>query len=87
VRNTPIPKFRVTLSRKSVEIVTADDPYQAAIIASQGQGDVEVADVRLAVGRAPASTGIRTAAKTTKKVAKKRRPMSPEARAKLAQNS
>ena len=81
-----MPKYRVTLSRKSVEVVTADNPYQAAVIASRGRGDVEVADVRPAVGRAPASTGIRTAAKSTKKVAKKRRPMSPEARAKLAKN-
>jgi hypothetical protein len=81
-----MPKYRVTLRRNSVEIVTADNPYQAAIVASRGHGDVEVADVRPAVGRAPASTGIRTASKSVKKVAKKRRPMSPEARAKLAQN-
>ena len=79
-------RYRVTLRRTSVEIVTADNPYQAAIVASRGHGDVEVADVRPAVGRAPASTGIRTASKTVKKVAKKRRPMSAEARAKLAQN-
>jgi hypothetical protein len=81
-----MPKYRVTLSRKSVEIVTADNPYQAAVVASRGRGEVEVADVRPAVGRAPAATGIRTAARTVKKVAKKRRPMSPEARAKLAKN-
>ena len=82
-----MPKYRVTLRRASVEIVTADNPYQAAIVASDMFGDgVEVADVRPAVGRAPASTGIRTSSKTVKKVAKKRRPMSPEARAKLAKN-
>jgi hypothetical protein len=79
-------RYRVTLRRTSVEVVTADNPYQAAVVASRGRGDVEVADVRPAVGRAPASIGIRTAAKSVKKVAKKRRPMSPEARAKLAQN-
>ena len=79
-------RYRVTLRRDSVEIVTADNPYQAAIIAAQGQGDVEIADVRRAVGRAPASTGIPTASKSAKKVARKRRPMSAEARAKLAQN-
>jgi hypothetical protein len=79
-------RYRVTLRRTSVEIVTADNPYQAAIVASRGRGEVEVADVRPAVGRAPAATGIRTAARTVKKVAKKRRPMSPEARAKLAKN-
>jgi hypothetical protein len=35
-----MPKYRVTLSRTSVEIVTTDNPYQAAIVASQGHGDV-----------------------------------------------
>jgi hypothetical protein len=84
-------KYRVTLRRNSVEIVTADNPYQAAIVASDlfGEG-VEIADVRPAVGR-PTSNGTKTtpkksAKKSVKKVANKRRPMSPEARAKLAQN-
>jgi hypothetical protein len=83
-----MPRYRVTLRRTSVEIVTADNPYQAAIVASQGHGDVEVADVRPAVGRAPATarTTATKSAKSVKKVAKKRRPMSSEARAKLAQN-
>jgi len=81
-----MPRYRVTVRRISVEIVTADNQYQAAIVASRGNGAVEVADVRPAVGRAPASTGIRTAAKSVKKVAKKRRTLSPEARAKLAKN-
>jgi hypothetical protein len=82
-----MPKYRVTLRRNSVEIVTANNPYQAAIVASDLFGDgVEVADVRPAVGR-PASTVRKTPAKKSlKKVAKKRRPLSPEARAKLAQN-
>ena len=81
-------RYRVTLRRTTVEIVTADNPYQAAIVAADlfGEG-VEVADVRPAVGRAPSSTTRKAAAKkTVKKVAKKRRPMSTEARAKLAQN-
>jgi len=82
-----MPKYRVTLRRNSVEIVTANNPYQAAIVASDLLGEgVEVADVRPAVGR-PASTVRKTPAKKSlKKVAKKRRPLSPEARAKLAQN-
>jgi hypothetical protein len=86
-RGTPLSRYRVTLRRTSVEIVTADNPYQAAIVASDlfGEG-VEVADVRSAVGRAPATRTKTAAKKTVKKVAKKRRPMSPEARAKLAQN-
>jgi hypothetical protein len=83
-----MPRYRVTLSRTSVEIVTADNPYQAAILAAQGHVDVEVADVRPAVGRAPGA--VRSTAtkanKSVKKVAKKRKPMSPETRARLAQN-
>ena len=80
-------RYRVTLRRTTVEIVAADNPYQAAIVASDlfGAG-VEIADVRPAVGR-PISNATKTAAKkSVKKVAKKRRPLSPEARAKLAQN-
>ena len=80
-------RYRVTLRRNSVEIVTADNPYQAAIVAADQFGEgVEVADVRPAVGRAPSATVKAAAKKSVKKVAKKRRPMSPEARAKLAQN-
>jgi hypothetical protein len=80
-----MPRYRVTLRRSSVEIVVASNQYQAAIVARDMFGDsVEVADVSPAVGRPPVSTG--RAAKATKKVAKKRRPLSPEARAKLAQN-
>jgi hypothetical protein len=86
-RNALMSRYRVTLRRNSVEIVTADNPFQAAIVAADLFGDgVEVADVRPAVGRAPSTTTRNTAKKTVKKVAKKRRPMSPEARAKLAKN-
>jgi hypothetical protein len=82
-----MPRYRVTLTRSSVEIVEANNQYQAAIVARDLFGDsVEVASVAPAVGRPPVSAPGRKAAKTTKKVAKKRRPLSPEARAKLAQN-
>ncbi len=83
-----MPRYRVTLRRSSVEIVEASNQYQAAIVARELFGDsVEVADVAPAVGR-PAANGARSGAptKVAKKVAKKRRPLSPEARAKLAQN-
>jgi hypothetical protein len=81
-----MPRYRVTLRRSSVEIVEATNQYQAAIVARDLFGDsVEVADVAPAVGRPSTANGVR-AAKVTKKVAKKRRPLSPEARAKLAQN-
>jgi len=83
---SPMPRYRVTLRATTVEIVAADNPYQAAIVAAASRsGEVEVADVRPAVGRASGSAG-NTAKKPVKKVAKKRRKLSPEARAKLAQN-
>ncbi len=84
-----MPRYRVTLRRASVEIVEATNQYQAAIVARDLFGDtVEVADVSPAVGRPAAtkSAGTLGATKSVKKVAKKRRPLSPEARAKLAQN-
>jgi hypothetical protein len=84
-----MPRYRVTLRRSSVEVVEAANQYQAAIVARDLFGDsVEVADVTPAVGRPSNPNGVRSVApsKATKKVAKKRRPLSPEARAKLAQN-
>jgi hypothetical protein len=81
-----MPRYRVTLRRSSVEIVEASNQYQAAVVARDLFGDsVEVADVAPAVGRPSNANGARAAA-PAKKVAKKRRPLSPEARAKLAQN-
>ena len=76
-----MPRYRVTLRRSSVEIVEASNQYQAAIVARDLFGDsVEVADVAPAVGRPPVTQGAGAggATKTTKKVAKKRRPLSPE---------
>jgi hypothetical protein len=78
-----MPRYRVTLRRTTVEIVEAANPYQAAIAARDLGGDgVEIADVVPAVGRPSTSTVTRP----VKKAAKKQRPMSPETRAKLAQN-
>jgi hypothetical protein len=82
-----MPRYRVTLRRSSVEIVEASNQYQAAIVARDLFGDsVEVADVAPAVGRPPAANARSAGPAKAKKVAKKRRPLSPEARAKLAQN-
>jgi hypothetical protein len=86
-----MPRYRVTVRSTSVEIVEAANPYQAAVVASNGHdGGVEIADVRPAVGRVPSTISTVAATKTTKKavkkVVKKRRPMSAEARAKLAKN-
>src|SRR5436309_15072633 len=84
-------RYRVTLRVSSMEIVEANNPYQAAVVARDRHGDgVDIADVRPAVGRAPSTTGKTTAKKMVKKATKKatktRRRLSPEARAKLAQN-
>src|SRR4051812_19170868 len=83
-----MPRYRVTLRRSSVEIVEASNQYQAAIVARDLFGDsVEVADVSPAVGRPPVTQGGgNSGAAKVAKVAKKRRPLSPEAKAKLAQN-
>ena len=81
-----MPRYRVTVHSTSVEIVTADNPFQAAVVAAGSHGDgVEIADVRPAVGRAPSTTP-KEATKAMKKVVKKRRRLSPEVRARLAQN-
>jgi hypothetical protein len=86
-RGTLVARYRVTLRVSSIEIVDADNPYQAAVVASGRHGtDVEIADVRPAKGRAPSTTGKTTTNKTVKKAVKRRRPMSPETRAKMAQN-
>jgi hypothetical protein len=72
-------RYQVTLQRPLVEIIEADNPYMAAIVAARRYGDgVQVADVRPALGRAAA----------TKKSgpAKKKRTLSLQARAKLAKN-
>ena len=82
-------KYRVTVRVSSVEVVEADNPYQAAVVVSdRHDGTVEIADVRPAVGRAggASKTSAKKAGRSVKKVAKKRRTLSPEARARLAQN-
>jgi hypothetical protein len=85
-RENLMPRYRVTLRRSSVEIVEASNQFQAAIVARDMFGDsVEIADVAPAVGRPPVSAGGGRKA-PAKKAAKKRRQLSPEARAKLAQN-
>jgi hypothetical protein len=83
-------RYRVTLRTTTVEIIAAENPYQAAVVASaRHRGDVEVTQVAPAVGR-PASTKGRSRAvkkQAAKKVpAKKKRQLSPQTRAKLAQN-
>ena len=83
-----MPRYRVTLTRTTVEIVEAPNQFQAAIVANDlGGVGAEIVSVTPAVGRPAASSGTRTSPpKAAKKVAKKRKPLSPEARARLAQN-
>jgi hypothetical protein len=74
-----MPRYKVNLQRPSVEIIEANNPYMAAVVAAERYGDgVQVVDVRPAIGR--------VATATKKTPAKKRRTLSPEARAKLAKN-
>ena len=48
-----------------MEIVEANNPYQAAVVARDRHGDgVDIADVRPAVGRAPSTTRTTTAKRT-----------------------
>jgi hypothetical protein len=86
-----MPRYKVTLTRTSVEIVEAANQFQAAIVANEIGGDgAQILSVTPAVGRPTAATGARSGASApaskVAKVAKKRRPLSPEAKAKLAQN-
>jgi anti-anti-sigma regulatory factor len=61
--------------------------YQPAVVARALHGDgVEIREVRPAIGRAPSVTHKTTAKKVARKAVKKRRRLSPEARAKVAQN-
>src|SRR5262245_14671931 len=77
-------RYRVHVRTTSFEIVDADNPYMAAVVASGRHRDgAVIADVRPAVRRSAVKTAKK---KTTKTFAKKRRRLSPEARAKLAQN-
>lgn len=69
-------RYQVTVRTSTVEIVEAENPYMAAVTAAERHGkDAEVTDVR------PASNRTATAAP-----AKKKRQLSPEAKARLAQN-
>src|SRR5436309_1932177 len=84
-------RYRVTLQTTSVETVEAENPYQAAVLASaRHEGHVSVSQVTRAVGRpAAVRAGKRSSVKkraAKKAPVKKKRQLSPETRAKLAQN-
>jgi hypothetical protein len=73
-----VTKYRVTIRTLTDEIIDADNPYMAAVLA--GQDGREVVDVRPALGRP------RVKKKAAKKKSSERKPMSPESRARLAKN-
>jgi hypothetical protein len=80
-----MPRYRVTVRRTSIEVVEAGNQFMAALAVRDQYGDgVEISDVAPAVGRPPTRSGRQ--APRAKSVAKKRRPLSPETRAKLAKN-
>ncbi|MBV8952200.1 MAG: hypothetical protein JOZ99_15075 [Actinobacteria bacterium] len=76
---------------RTVEVIEADNPYMAALAARDRIGDgVEISDVTPAGGRARTTLGAngRRATKKARKATKvaKKRQLSPETRAKLAEN-
>ena len=80
-----MPRYRVTLTRTAVEIVEAANQFQAAIVANEiGGAGAEILSVTPATGRPGASPRPRTTGRPAAK--KARKPLSPEARARLAQN-
>jgi hypothetical protein len=88
-------KFRVTMKTTTVRTVEAENQFQAAIAASARHGgDVEVTQVTRAVGRAASMDGRKVVKKRSgakkagakKASPRKRRQLSPQAKAKLAQN-
>jgi hypothetical protein len=80
-RDLLMAKYRVTTTIESVQIIEAENPYAAAVLVGGN-----VTDVRPARGRLSGSARAGIGTKSAKKVAKKRKPLSPEARAKLAKN-
>lgn len=76
-----MPRYKVTV--KTVEVVEADNPFQAAAAVAVRDTGVEILDVaRTGPGRV--ATPKPAAPKVTEAPAK--RQLSPEAKAKLAQN-
>src|SRR5438128_606674 len=77
-----MPRYRVTIHLSSVETIEAANPYMAAAAAIERHGSgTTVTDVRPATGRPVGRTAATKAA-----AAKKRKPLSPAARARLAEN-
>jgi hypothetical protein len=80
-------RYRVIVRTTSTDVVDAENEYMAAVLVAERYGNgVEIAEVRPAVGRVAANgktNGAHNGAATAKK---KRRSLSPEAKARLAQN-
>jgi hypothetical protein len=68
-----MPKFRLTTTVECTTVVEAENPFQAAVLVGGN-----VSDLRPARGRVGGSSNKPSPAKATGKLAKKRKPMSPE---------
>ncbi|HEY6827604.1 MAG TPA: hypothetical protein VI259_12155 [Gemmatimonadaceae bacterium] len=80
-----MPRYRVTIHRPAVETIEAENPYMAAaaVVERFGNGTT-VTDVRPAAGRPAGRTTTKKSAATSAPA--KKRTVSPEARARLAEN-
>jgi hypothetical protein len=80
-------RYRVLVRTTSTDFVDAENEYMAAVMVAERYGNgVEIAEVRRAAGNANGNgraNGTRNGSATAKKT---RRPLSPEAKARLAQN-
>ena len=75
-----MPRFQVVVGTTRTEIIEAENEYMAAV--AERHNRAEIADVRPAPGRLTSVSDAPAAAPAKKA----RRPVSPEARARLAQN-
>lgn len=80
-----MPKYKVELEQVRTVYLDAPNEYMAAIAAVNGDGaETTVRSVDKAYGRTPGAV-VRNR-KPSQPLAKKRKPLTPEARAKLSQN-
>jgi hypothetical protein len=73
-------RYQVLIRTTTTDVVEAENEYMAAVLVAERHGNgVEIAEVRRAGGNNGSRNGSQSATK-------KRRPLSPEAKARLAQN-
>jgi len=80
-------RYRVLIRTTSTDVVDAKNEYMAAVLVAERHGNaVEIAEVRPANGRTSGNGRANGAHSSRLPSKKKRRPLSPEAKARLAQN-